>query len=787
MMDFFRNLFSTDFAPHVYCLRRPAVIQLHLWSDILIAASYAIIPLALLRLVRRRHDLVFSWMFALFGLFILSCGITHALAAWTMWHPIYRFDGLVKAVTALLSLPAAFLLFPILPRILELPSPSQLRREIAERERAEMEVRRLNADLETRIEKSMGDLTMANELLARSEKRRLLALEASGVGTWFWNVQTGEIFWDQNAKAIFGIEKPGAFTFEAFSAAVHPDDWDRVHTSVKTALGGGVIEDLEYRVRRPDGAERWVRVRGSTDPGNGAPLENLQGTVVDITEWKRMEVAIARLASIVESSDDAIIGVDQNGIIASWNQSAARMFGYDSAEIVGKPVSILAPSQQVEEEMTRMLARIRKGERIAHFETQRKCKTGESIDISLSISPIISESGQIVGASKIARDIRKRKKVDAALRDSEERFRMLAETVPDILFIADAQGVITFLSARFFSEMGLPQKEVDLHSAFLNAIHPDDTERVSELWKACIENRHVFHSEFRLKKMGGRCRWVVTRALAVTDSKGATLQWIGASTDIDQLKKVERALIRSNGELRQFAYAAAHDLQEPLRNVVNAAGMVALRAGSRLDQSDRDFLNFCIEGAKRMHGMIKDLLAFTTVVGGPPAGPVDCDAAEVIKDVQANLFLAINESQATIHYSELPRLAVERVHLLQLFQNIIGNALKYRFPQRPPVIRVTAIRQSESWQFEISDNGIGFNPEYNERIFGVFKRLHQRHEFPGSGIGLAICARIVAHYGGSIWAEGRLNEGTTIFFTLPDVEKNGGTHEENSSVSITYC
>jgi hypothetical protein len=149
MMDFFRNLFSTDFAPHVYCLRQPAVIQLHVWSDILIAASYAIIPLSLLRLVRRRRDLVFSWLFCLFGLFILSCGLTHALAAWTLWHPIYRFDGLVKAATALVLLPTAFLLIANLPRILELPSPGQLRAEMVERQRSETEVRRLNTELET--------------------------------------------------------------------------------------------------------------------------------------------------------------------------------------------------------------------------------------------------------------------------------------------------------------------------------------------------------------------------------------------------------------------------------------------------------------------------------------------------------------------------------------------------------------------------------------------------------------------------------------------------------------
>jgi light-regulated signal transduction histidine kinase (bacteriophytochrome) len=278
----------------------------------------------------------------------------------------------------------------------------------------------------------------------------------------------------------------------------------------------------------------------------------------------------------------------------------------------------------------------------------------------------------------------------------------------------------------------------------------------------------------------------VTRALAATDAQGATIQWIGASTDIDQLKRAERALVQSNGELRQFAYAAAHDLQEPLRNVVNAAGMLALRAGDHVDGLDREFLEFCIEGAGRMHGMIKDLLAFTTVVDSPEVRSSCTDAGEAMKDVQANLSFAIVESKASILFEELPCLAVERTHLVQLLQNLISNSLKYRSRERPPVIRVTASRELDSWRFEVRDNGIGFSPEYSQRIFGVFKRLHQRREFPGSGIGLAICARIVAHYGGTIWAEGWPEKGAAFYFLLPGAEKADSSRGTDSAVAYHY-
>ena len=172
-----------------------------------------------------------------------------------------------------------------------------------------------------------------------------------------------------------------------------------------------------------------------------------------------------------------------------------------------------------------------------------------------------------------------------------------------------------------------------------------------------------------------------------------------------------------------------------------------------------------------MHGMIKDLLAFATVVEGAPSENVFADASEVMKDVKANLALTIQETGATILASALPAVGIDRTHLVQLFQNIISNSLKYRHPDRPPTVRVTAERQSDEWRFEISDNGIGFRSEYRYRIFGVFKRLHLRNQYSGSGMGLAICARIVAHYGGKIWAEAEVDRGATFWFTLPGADR----------------
>jgi PAS domain S-box-containing protein len=771
MVEFFLKLFSTDFVPHAYCLRLPGLIQLHVWSDLVIAAAYALIPIALFRLVRYRRDLIYPWMFVLFGLFIFSCGMTHVLAAWTLWHPIYRFDGLVKAFTAIVSLLTAILLIGIVPQILQIPSAEMLRKEIAERTSAEEQVKTLNAELEGRIQQRTRELSEAHERLAQSERRRLMAVEAAGVGTWFWNLQSGEVFWDHNARSIFGLPTQAVLIFDDFYGAVHPEDLPQVQASVDEARLTGNLSDIEFRVVRRDGSERWVRSRGSTDAEEGTVARTLQGTVIDITEQKRTELGLGRLASIVESSDDAIIGLDLKGKVTSWNGSAERTFGFEAAEIVGQAVSVLAAPNQPDDTIE-MLQRLRHHERIEHFETVRRRKSGGVIDISLTVSPITNEAGRTIGASLIARDISRRKETDAALRNSEELFRTLAEAVPDILFIADSNGIITFISARFYEELGLDPQTTDPHSAYSKSVHPEDGPRVTQLWNECVREQKPFQAEFRMRKKAGGYRWVVTRSLPIVDERKSVLQWIGASTDIDQFKKVERALVQSNDELRQFAYAAAHDLQEPLRNVVNAAGMLTLRAGERLDPASRQYLQFCIEGAERMHGMVKDLLAFTTVVEGAVSPGAYARAGEILRDVEANLAFSLADANARLLASGLPDVAVEPTHLTQLFQNIIGNALKYRSPDRAPVIRVGAVRDADHWRFEIADNGIGFRPEYRGRIFGVFKRLHPQHEYSGSGIGLAICARIVAHYGGRIWADGTPGEGATFYFTLPDAAEN---------------
>jgi PAS domain S-box-containing protein len=233
----------------------------------------------------------------------------------------------------------------------------------------------------------------------------------------------------------------------------------------------------------------------------------------------------------------------------------------------------------------------------------------------------------------------------------------------------------------------------------------------------------------------------------------------------EELKQTAAELARSNTELEEFAYVASHDLQEPLRMVVSYLQLLKRRYHNKLDPNADEFIGFAVDGAFRMQTLINDLLSYSRVgTRGKPFAPTDCQ--EVLNRTLDNLRASITESVAVINSDALPVILADDVQLGQLFQNLIGNAIKFRAAE-PPRVHISAKQEANDWVFAISDNGIGISAEYSERIFKVFQRLHGREEYPGTGIGLAICKKIVERHGGRIWVESKLGQGATFYFTIP--------------------
>ena len=360
------------------------------------------------------------------------------------------------------------------------------------------------------------------------------------------------------------------------------------------------------------------------------------------------------------------------------------------------------------------------------------------------------------------------------LQESETRYRSLAEAIPQLVWTCAPDGRCDYMNARWFEYTGMPAGQLP-GPMWLEVLHPDDRERAAASWEKSLTGLSPFDIEYRLRAKDGAYRWFQARGAPVTNQDGKVLYWAGVCADIQDRKAVEErlsrhveALGRSNADLRQFAYIASHDLQEPLRTVVSYTQLLRRRYHDRLGQEGEDFLQYAAEGARRMQRLIKDLLAYSSAAreGEQTHGPLDCGRA--LEIALRNLAAGIRESGASVTHDSLPTVHGDYAQVVRVFQNLIGNSIKYRRDEEPPRIHVTAERDGGHWKLAVRDNGCGFEPEDSERIFGVFQRLQDRN-VPGTGIGLAICKRIVEAHGGRIWAESKPGEGAAFFFTLPAV------------------
>lgn len=540
-----------------------------------------------------------------------------------------------------------------------------------------------------------------------------------------------------------------------------------------------------------------------------------------------ISMADRRLAAIVESSDDAIIGKDLHGIIQSWNPGAERTFGYTADEVIGRPISILVPPERADE-TPRILAQIARGERVEHYETQRRTKDGRILTVSLSISPIKNSAGAIIGVSKIARDITEReqsiRREQQALRTaellnqvgltlaSELDIQKLAQTVTDIatqlvraefgaLFhnlVDDAGESYTLYTLsgaprEAFAGFPLPRNTDVFGPTFRGegVVRSDDITKDPRYGRnapyAGMPEGHLPVRSYLAVPVISRSGDVLgglffghSQTGVFTQEAESIVTGIAAQAAIAldnaalfaESQRSQKALRRSNEELSlvnedlsQFARSASHDLREPLRMISIYTQLLGRKLKDQLDVEAQEYLHYVLSGARRMEDLIRDLLTFTQVssVGEGPAPPID--AGEALQSALSNLAAAIEDAGASITYSSLPSVRIPRVHLTQLFQNLIGNAVKYK--STAPHIRIDVERCQDQWRFSVQDNGIGIAEHHREQIFGLFKRLHPQSEYSGTGLGLAICQRIIQRAGGRIWVESEPGQGSTFFFTLP--------------------
>jgi PAS domain S-box-containing protein len=356
------------------------------------------------------------------------------------------------------------------------------------------------------------------------------------------------------------------------------------------------------------------------------------------------------------------------------------------------------------------------------------------------------------------------RKLSADLGASEQKLRDLVEITSDFLWEIDENNLYTYAGGKVRELLGYEPEEVVGKSPF-DLMKPDEAERSAELFRPIAEARKPFSQlENTMVRKDGALVVVLASGVPIFDKSGAYRGYRGLEHDITDRKRTEQELARSNAELQEFAYVASHDLKEPLRMIESYVELLARRYKGKLDANADDFIGFAVDGVQRMQSLIDDLLAYSRVgTKGRPFEPIPLDNA--LELAIKNLSEAIEETGATVAFDHLPAIQGDESQMIQLLQNLIGNAIKFRGDE-PPRVHVSAERAGPEWVISVSDNGIGIAPEYHDRIFQVFERLHSRDEYSGTGIGLAVCRKIVERHGGRIWVESEVGKGSTFYFSV---------------------
>lgn len=638
-----------------------------------------------------------------------------------------------------------------------------------------------NLNLEKIVLERTLQVNASLEQVRKREFELKIAQSVAHIGSWTLNVVNDKLTWSDETYTIFGIEAGTPLSMEQFLDCIHPIDRERVIGAWSDAMTGSPY-DIEHRILVA-GQIKWVHEKAQMEfDENGEAISGI-GTVQDITERRQAEETTRRLAAIIESSNDAIISETLEGTITIWNKAAEKLFGYSAREAIGMDISHLWPEEIKSDELA-ILPLIKEGLDVSQYESQRLRSDGTAIDVSITLFPIYDVDGKIVAASEIISDITDRKKTERKIAEAEERLRTIFESSPDAYLITNPDdGRIIDCNPVTEAMLGgtrdqIIGKTADEISPLYQPNEKTSAEAVAEKHVKALEHGSN-RFEWMHQRFDGSHFWVDVSIVTMTLSKRQVhfISW----RDISERKRMEQELERtlkslaeSNQELEHFAYIASHDLQEPLRMVSSYVQLLSQRYKDQLDADANDFINYAVDGATRMKGMIDALLSYARVnTRGRELMPVDSN--QVLADSLKNLELAIEDNEAIVSYDPLPRIKADEIQFGQLFQNLISNAIKFKKPDVPPRVHICARRESNEWHFSIADNGIGIDLKDSERIFLIFQRLHTRQQYPGTGIGLALCKKIVERHGGRIWVESEKDLGCTVHFTIPAITEESVT------------
>src|SRR5580698_8332674 len=620
------------------------------------------------------------------------------------------------------------------------------------------------------------DISEQEELKQRnsfSEQRLAMAMPANRWGAFEWDLRSRSLHWSVELERLCGLE-PGQFggSYESWDALVFPEDRAALRLAVDAAIRGGAF-NADWRIgSKNDGKIRWLRAQARVHCDRDAKPVSMIGFHLDITELKAAEerqIADQRKLNVALTA----------GQMGTWDLDLStgriwrspeydRIFGHDrpAAEwTIDTFLECICSADRAN--VVKELIRAREtGSLTIECRIRRADETVRWVTLKGQV--FYDESKNPAHMIGVIHDVDVRKRAEEKLQLAEARHQMLMNSVRDYaIYMLDATGHIMTWNQSAQRQKGYGPDEI-LGQDIAVFYSPED--RAAGKPKADLEQAErdgeAVIEDWRYRKDGSRF-WGRVVLTALHDSSGRPQGFAKLTRDLTEAKKAEEDLQRSNAELEQFAYVASHDLQEPLRMVASYTQLLARRYKGRLDSDADEFIDYAVDGSTRMQRLIQDLLTYSRAgTNGTALRKILSENA--LKEAIENLRATIEESGAVVTHDQLPAITTDGTQLAQVFQNLIGNAIKYHGAEVPHV-HVSAMNNgANEWIFSVRDNGLGIDPQYFERIFIIFQRLHGPTEFKGTGIGLAICKKVLEGLGGRIWVESQPKNGSTFYFALPE-------------------
>ena len=572
---------------------------------------------------------------------------------------------------------------------------------------------------------------------------------------------------------------------------IHPEDQDMMQFAIHNAIRHKKVFQLEHRVLKSDGTSGWTFSRAVPVFNDQNEVIEWFGTASDITPRKEVEeelrqtreelMASKRLhEAIAGSTPDLIYVFDLNYRFIFANKALLDMWGRTWEESMGKYLIELGYEPWHAEMHEREIDQVKTTKRPIRGEVSFPHATLGRRIYDYIFAPVLDEHGEVQAVAGTTRDISDLKLAEDALKQSEDKFRSLTQSLPQLIWTARPDGFCDFFNHQWYEYTGSTALE-SAGDGWTKYIHPSHVKPVFEKWQEAISTGLSVKIEFQLRARDGTFNWFYVVGNPIKDESGIIHKWVGALTNIEERKVVEEnleqlvkerthELQRSNDDLLQFAHVASHDLKEPVRKVKIFTNRLEKEFGQQIPETASVYLNKIYGATDRMNNMIEGVLNYSTVSNLEQAYS-EVNLNEILLNIETDLEVLIQQKGASIRYATFPGFEGAPLLIYQLFYNLINNSLKFAQKDIPPVILISSslFTETENTQLEItlSDNGIGFSQQHADKIFNTFTRLNARDQYEGTGLGLALCKKIVERHNGIISARSEEGKGSTFTVTIP--------------------